>query len=232
MPRGARDALGGYCYHVLNRGNGRRTVFRKAGDYAAFVQLLRQAGERVDVRLLAFCLMPNHFHIALWPRRDGDLSVYMMWLMTAHVRRYHEHYHTSGHIWQGRFRSFPIQEDEHLLTVLRYIERNPVRAGLVERAEDWLWSSAMASGENRPVLDPGPVPRPAQWHRHVNQPQTEAEVERLRECLRRRRPYGDQAWTVKTARRMDLEASLRPRGRPPKKARPEGSLFGVKNTGE
>ena len=175
MPRGARDALGGYCYHVLNRGNGRRTVFRKDGDFAAFRKLLREAGERVDVRLLAYCLMPNHFHLALWPRRDGDLSAYMMWLTTAHVRRYHQHYHSSGHVWQGRYRSFPIQEDDHLLTVHRYIERNPVRAGLVKRAQDWLWSSAAAVREDQPVLDAGPVPRPSHWLSYVNQPQTEAE---------------------------------------------------------
>ena len=170
--------------------------------------------------------MPNHFHLALWPRRDRDLSTYMMWLMTAHVRRYHQHYHTSGHVWQERFRSFPIQADCRALTVHRSIERNPVRAGLVERAEDWQWSSASGGHESRPVFDPGPVPRPARWRAYVNQPQTEAEVERLRECLQRRRPYGDAAWTLKTARRMDLEASLRPRGRPRTHLGPETSLFG------
>jgi len=135
MPRGARAAQGGYCYHVLNRGNGRRTVFHKKGDYAAFVKLLGGAGERAGMRLLAYCLMPNHFHLAVWPVHDGDLSRYMMWLLTAHVRRYHQHYHSSGHVWQGRFRAFAIQEDNHLLSVLRYIERNPVRAELCERAQ-------------------------------------------------------------------------------------------------
>src|SRR5260370_40205105 len=118
--------------------------------------------------------MPNHFHLALWPRRDGDLSEYMMWLMTAHVRRYHQHYHSSGHVWQERYRSFPIQKDDHLLTVHRYIERNPVRAGLVARAQDWRWSSVAAAQEDQPVLDAGPVPRPSSWLAYVNQPQTEA----------------------------------------------------------
>src|SRR5208282_2942358 len=180
MPRNPRASQGGYCYHVLNRGNGRRTVFHKEGDYAAFVKLLRQAGERTPgVRLISYCLMPNHFHLALWPRSDGELSDYMMWLLTAHVRRYHQHYHGSGHVWQGRFRSFPIQEDDHLLTVLRYVERNPVRAGLVAAAQAWLWSSAAAPRGDEPILDPGPVPRPADWLAHVNEPQTEAEVERL-----------------------------------------------------
>jgi putative transposase len=218
MPRGARDALGGYCYHVLNRGNGRRIVFHKDGDFAAFVKLLREAGERTDMRLLAYCLMGNHFHLLLWPRQDGDLSRYMLWLTTAHVRRYHQHYHSSGHVWQGRFRSFPLQEDLHLLTVHRYIERNPLRAGLVVRAQDWLWSSATAPREGLPELTVGPVAHALDWGRYVNEPQTEAEVEALRECIRRRRPYGDDEWTQRTAQHMGLEASLRPRGRPPKKA--------------
>ena len=225
MPRGARDALGGYCYHVLNRGNGRRTVFHKAGDFAAFGKLLREAGERVDVRLLAYCILSNHFHLLVWPRGDGDLSAYMMWLTTAHVRRYHQHYHSSGHVWQGRFRSFPIQEDDHLLSVHRYIERNALRAGLVQRAQDWLWSSAAGHREGLPVLATSPVPHALDWLAYVNEPQTEAEVESLRECIRRRRPYGDAAWMQGTARQMGLEASLRPRGRPPKKAAGQATLF-------
>jgi len=225
MPRHPRASQGGFCYHVLNRGNGRQTVFHKDGDFAAFLKLLRQASEQVDMRLLGYCLMPNHFHLALWPAHDGDLSRYIGWLLTAHVRRYHQHYHSSGHVWQGRFRDFAIQDDDHLLTVLRYIERNPVRAGLVERAQDWPWSSATLVGSGGPALHPGPVPRPTDWLEHVNQPQTEAEVERLRECLRRRRPFGESLWMSKTARQLGLEASLRPRGRPRKSALAEVPLF-------
>src|SRR5438552_7761673 len=100
--------------------------------------------------------MHNHFHLALWPQADGDLSGYMGWLLTAYVRRYHQHYHSSGHVYQGRFRSFPIQEDDHLLAVLRYIERNPVRAGLVSRAQDGPWSSAAPARVGWPALHPGP----------------------------------------------------------------------------
>jgi putative transposase len=210
--------LGGFCYHVLNRGNGRRTVFRKEGDFAAFLKLLREARERVDMRLLAFCLMSNHFHLLLWPRADGDLSAYMMWLTTAHVRRYHQDYHSSGHVWQGRFRSFPIQEDDHLLQVHRYIERNPLRVGLVTWAQDWFWSSATPFRPGLPELAASPVAYSRDWLRYVNEPQTEREVEALRECIRRRRPFGDQTWSAETAQQMGLEASLRPRGRPPKKA--------------
>jgi putative transposase len=214
MPRAARASQAGFCYHVLNRGNGRQAVFHKDGDFAAFCNLLREAPDHTPMRLLAYCALPNHLHLALWPRGDGDLSTYMGWLLTAHVRRYHRHYHSSGHVWQGRFRAFPIQEDEHLLTVLRYIERNPVRAGLVRKAQDWPWSSAAAARAGAPPLDPGPVPRPPGWPEHVNQPQTEAELEALRECIRRRRPFGESAWAQQTAERLGLQASLRPRGRP------------------
>ena len=101
----------------------------------------------------------------------ANLSDYMMWLRTAQVRRYQQHYHSSGHAWQGRFRAFAIQEDEHLLTVLRYSERNPLRAGFVERAQDWRWSSARQAREGMPALDPGPVARPDSWLQHVNEPQ-------------------------------------------------------------
>jgi REP element-mobilizing transposase RayT len=117
MPRTARASVGGICYHVINRGNAGTDVFRQAGDYQAFVELLRESAGRVKMRVLAYCLMPNHFHVAVWPQADGDLGRWMQWLLTAHVRRYHRHYGSSGHVWQGRFKAFPIQQDEHLLTV-------------------------------------------------------------------------------------------------------------------
>jgi putative transposase len=180
--------------------------------------LIGEAGWRRPIRVLAYCLMPNHFHLALWHLHDGDLSVYMGWLLTAHVRRYHQHYHSSGHVWQGRFRSFPIQEDEHLLSVLRYIERNPVRAGLAARAQDWPWSSAAPACPDAPRLDAGPVTRPKGWLAYVNNPQTEAEVEALRVSVMRGRPFGEEFWREEAARRLGLESSLRPRGRPRKRA--------------
>lgn len=205
------------CYHVLNRGNARQRVFKKDGDFAAFLQLLADAKERLPMRIVGYCLMSNHFHLVLWPHKDGDLSRFMQWLLTAHVRRYHRHYGGSGHVWQGRFKAFPIQEDEHLLTVLRYIERNALRADLVDRAEAWPWSSlASPRGDLPSLCDPGPVPKGRDWLRHVNQPQTEAELAALRHAIARGSPFGDSAWQRATAKRLDLESSLRPRGRPRK----------------
>jgi putative transposase len=214
MPRTARASVGGLCYHVINRGNACAEVFRKPEDYAAFRDLLGEAADRVRMRVLAYCLMPNHFHLALWPRQDGDLSRFMQWLLTAQVRRYHRHYQSSGHVWQGRFKAFPIQQDEHLLTVVRYIERNPLRAGLVARAEDWLWSSLREREGKASWLQPVPVPGPKDWLGWVNAPVTDAEVEALRYCVNRGTPFGREAWVQRTARRLGLEASLNPRGRP------------------
>jgi putative transposase len=217
MPRTARASLGGWTYHVLNRGNARAQVFHKPEDYHAFLEMIGEATIRIPMRVLAYCLMPNHFHLALWPHHDGDLSRWMHWLLTTHVRRYLRHYRSSGHVWQGRFKAFATQEDEHLLVVLRYIERNPLRAGLVERAEAWEWSSLrwLATPERSPVrLEPGTVPRGTAWLEGVNAAMAEAEVDRLRECVRRDRPFGADAWTRAAAARLGLESSLRPPGRP------------------
>ncbi len=220
MPRTARASVGGMCYHVLNRGNGRSEVFHKDDDYAAFLKLLRQASERVPMRLLAYCLMPNHFHLVVWPLEDGDLGRWMQWLLTSHVRRYHRHYQSSGHVWQGRFKAFPIQEDEHLLTVMRYVERNPVRAKTipVRKASRWPWSSIGNPPKDAkcPALDPGPVPRGKNWPQWVDEPQTEAELKAVRESVIRGRPFGSESWQDRTARSLDLEFTMRPRGRPRK----------------
>jgi putative transposase len=231
MPRSARAAVGGYCYHVLNRCNRRGEVFHGPDDYAAFVRLLRQATARIPLRVLGWCLMPNHFHAVLWPERDEELAAWLHWLLTTHACRYNKQYHLPGHVWQGRSHAFPIQEDDHLLTVLRYVERNPLRAQLVARAEQWPWSSLAErlSPPLLPWLHPGPVALPASWVEHVNEPQTEAELARLREAVRRGCPFGADGWVRETAGRLGLECTLRPRGRPrrPRPTAPpgEGELF-------
>ncbi len=121
------------------------------------------------MRLLAYCLMPNHFHLLLWPREDGDLSQFMRWLTVTHTQRWHAHHRTAGtgHLYQGRFKSFPVESDDNFLTVCRYVERNAVRANLVERAEDWRWGSLSArrakADEERPQLAPWPIARPRDW---------------------------------------------------------------------
>ena len=219
MPRAARTSVGGVCYHVINRGNGRQQIFFKDGDYEAFLKAMAHACIEVPMPILSYCLMPNHFHLAVQPLADGDLSRWMHWLLNAHVRRYHKHHGGSGHLWQGRFKSFPIQDDEYLLAVLRYIERNPVRAKLTRRAESWLWSSARywGVGVERPsFLVEGPAPRPRNWLDLVNATLTPGELETIRRSVNRGTPFGGPVWAAQTAIAHGLESTLRPRGRPRK----------------
>ena len=164
--------------------------------------------------------MSNHFHLVAWPREDGDLSKWMQWLTTSHVRRYHRHYESSGHVWQGRFKAFPIQSDDHLLTVMRYVERNPVRAKSipVRKAQNWSWSSAGTPPPEfeQVKLHNGPVKRHADWLDWVNRPLTEAEISDVHTSINRSRPFGSDAWQKRTAKKLGLESTMRPRGRPKK----------------
>ena len=141
MPRTARSIVGGYCYHVLNRANKRAPVFHERADYEQFFALVARAQSRLALPILAMCLMPNHVHLVVRPSANTDLARWMHWVFTTHVRWYHAKYATTGRIWQGRFKAFVAQDDHHLLTVMRYVERNALRAKLVERAEDWEWGS-------------------------------------------------------------------------------------------
>src|SRR5438045_1650891 len=145
MPRPMRPIDDGLIYHVINRGNNRQKVFLKPGDFEAFLTSLRDLKERKPFTLYGFCLLNNHFHLLIRPR-EVSISRIMQSLLVSHTQRYHKHYRSGGHVWQGRFKSPVIQSDEHLLTVLRYIEANPLRAGIVTRAEDYPWSSYRVHG--------------------------------------------------------------------------------------
>lgn len=216
MPRRSRSLPGGLCYHVINRGNAKATVFHSNRDYDAFVALMQFACERVPMRLLAYCVMPNHFHLVLWPWEDGQLSRWMHWLMTCHVSRHRLRRGTTGHIWQGRFKAFPIQQDRHLLTVMRYVERNPLRANLVSSACDWRWSSIAASParDHTCLLSHSPVEKPANWPELVDKPHTEEELRSLRRCSQKSAPFGSGRWRQQIAARLGPKAALHEPGRP------------------
>jgi REP-associated tyrosine transposase len=162
--------------------------------------------------------MPNHFHLAVRPEKGEDLSKWMQWLMTSHVRRYHRHYESSGHIWQGRYKSFMVQEDGHLVMVLRYIEANPVRAKIVASARQWPWSSHNeVIGENKRVLvDAAPIEITEDWSGYVDGSFEKNELERLRASVNRHTPLGDAVWLMRVCREFGLESTTRRRGRPTK----------------
>ena len=172
------------AYHVLNRANGRLRIFHKPDDFLAFERVLEEAQERFGTRVCAYAVLSNHWHLVLWPKADGELSQFAGWVTLTHTQRWHAFRRNAGtgHVYQGRFKSFPIQEDEHFLSVCRYVERNALRANLVERAEDWRWSSLwrwkFGDSEQKSLLSPWPMPRPSRDRR---------ESRRLARVCRRRR---------------------------------------------
>lgn len=227
MPRGPRVAPGGMIFHVVNRANARRTIFATDGDFQAFINVATESLLVTPVRILAYCVLPNHWHFVLWPELDGQLSHFLHHLTSTHVRRWHEFHQSTGqgHIYQGPFKSFPVQDDEHFYTVCRYVERNSLRANLTDSAHHWKWGSCWA--RQRPEhasslpLCAWPTPRPSNWNDYVNQPLTEAELRALRNSSRRGSPYGTQSWQQNVATQLGIQHSLRPAGRP--RAFPERS---------
>ncbi len=222
MPRPLRADEAGAIYHTLNRGNGRHTIFHKTNDYEAFEKVIAEGLEKYPVDLLAYQWMPNHWHMVLTPQADKAMSAFLYWVTMTHTQRHHAHYHTigEGHLYQGRYKSFPVQDDAHFHTLCRYVERNALTANLVQKAEDWLWGSLWnwCGGESLVKLSPWPLARLAKWVDHVNRPITERETVAVQRSISRSCPWGSEAWIESTAKRLGLKSTTRPRGRPKKLA--------------
>jgi putative transposase len=222
MPRTARIAPAGMVFHVLNRGVGKMRLFLKDADFEAFERMIERTLETRPMRICSYCLMPNHWHFVLWPERDGDLGAFLQKLTITHVRNWQENRHRVGygHLYQGRYKSFPVDSDDHFYHVARYVERNALRANAVQRAEDWRWSSLWrrvhGTADERNWLSHWPLPRPRTWPDLVNQPQTDAELNAIRRSVLRGQPYGGEDWVRSTADRLGLQSTLRSRGRPRK----------------
>jgi putative transposase len=229
MGRALRVVAGGLVYHVLNRANARMRIFDEAEDYEAFERILGDAVRRTKMRLLAYCVLPNHWHLVLWPREDGDLSEFVGWLTLTHTQRWHAHRDSvgPGHVYQGRFKSFLVESDEHLWTVCRYVERNALRADLCARAEQWRWSSLwrreFGDEASRAVLWKWPIDVPKNWVSRVNRAENDRELEALRRSVNRGQPFGGDVWMERMTRRFGLELAFRPRGRPRKDSANNGS---------
>jgi putative transposase len=172
--------------------------------------------------------MPNHWHLVLRAADGQQLSRLMHWVATKHATAWNAYRGIAGegHLYQGRYKTFPVQTDEHFLVVCRYVERNPVRAGLVEHASEWKWSShrahigcgaGRAIGGVAPATSPWPVQRPADWQDWVDLPQSETELAGIRTSLRRGAPFGAESWRDEIAAKTGRKWSLRARGRPRKK---------------
>jgi putative transposase len=222
MVRMARNILGGQIYHVINRATSRRKIFSSPKDYQEFLLFLALAKKQFSVDVYAFAVMPNHIHLLLSPKGDNDMSRFMHWLFTTHANTHRTKTETvgEGHVYQGRYKSFVIQDDEHYYTVLKYVEQNPLRAGLVKRAEDWQWGSAWTrintpKEKQATLLTPSFLDLPEPHQKWINDALDDATVDDMRKSVNRSLPYGSPEWKNDMFALLGIDPP-RPRGRPNK----------------
>ncbi len=198
MPRRLRRGLHGAAFHVMNRAVRKNVLFEKDRDYDAFISVTLESLQKAKVGILSFQLMPNHWHFVIRCDRIEEISRWMQWLSGTHANRWNGAHGTrgSGAVYQGRFKAIPIQHSTSLIRVCRYVERNALRRGLVEVAQEWDWSS-LHSVRNKCDLLPlveWPIPRPENWLEIVNSEDVPQENDRIRECIKRNHPIGDPEW--------------------------------------
>lgn len=221
MGRVPRINIGGEIYHAFNRANEKAVIFQSTSDYQLFEQIIIEAIERTSMRLISYCLMPNHWHLVLWPRKDNDLSSFMRWLTLTHVHRYRvrKNKYGYGHLYQGRYKSFLAQNDDHFLTLCRYVERNPLTAGLVSKAEYWQWGSLfkrqLAQAPSW-LYSNWPRERPIDWNKIVNESINSDKKEKFKSSLKNSSPYGSEDWITRQISKYKLQTTVRKRGRPKK----------------
>jgi putative transposase len=221
MARRSRLTRGGYVYHVLNRSAKSAKLFEAREDYELFEDLLIEARLKFSMRTIAYCAMPTHWHLLLWPSQDRELSNHAKWLEGTHASRWHKTRGSTGRgaVYQGRFKSIPIETGRHFYWVWRYVERNPLRAKLVVEADQWRWSSLWwrVNDPNHAPFDEGPAPLPSDWKEWITVPQTERELETFRDRAEKGLAFGSETWCESQF------APLRKRGRPFTKIEKMGS---------
>ena len=217
-----RVSAGGEVYHVINRSNGRVAIFENDTDYRHFESLLEEGKELIDMRILAYCIMPNHFHLVLYPKGDTDMGEFMRWVTTTHVRQRRVRTESVGygHLYQGTYKSFPVASDEYLLALIRYVEQNPLRAKLVKKAQDWRWGSLYRREKGTPkqkkLLHQLPTELSPNYLEDVNTRFKIEEIDRLRTSVNKGAPYGSDAWVDTMVKKHNMESTLRGPGRPRK----------------
>jgi putative transposase len=222
MPRILRVDVAGQVYHVLNRANARVQIFDQEGDYDVFERILEEGIKRFEMRLFSYCIMPNHWHLVVCTKNDGDLARFIGWLTNTHTRRWHTSKQTvgSGHLYQGRYKSFICKQDQYFLTLCRYVERNARKANLVSRVEQWRWGSAwrrqFGSLEQKRILSDWLLPLPDQYLEWLNEPQTASEEDAIKHAIVRNNPFGDPDWTAVVVEKFNLLQTVRPPNRPRK----------------
>jgi putative transposase len=216
MSRPHRLLPAGFVYHIINRANEGARMFASGKDFDSFLDMVRETSRRIAMRICAFCLMPTHWHFVMWPSEDGAVSAYVHYLSTLHAVNYRRLHGRigRGHVYQGRFRSFPVEGSHYYYNLVKYVESNARRSGLVERAEGWRWSSLHDRANGSSLVTPGPLVLPSNWIDIVNASPRRDELESLRACTRSGLPYGSPLWISEAAAAQGFAPALRPSGRP------------------
>jgi putative transposase len=188
MPCHSRNLPAGSVVHVVNRGNDKKRLFVRARDFEDFLQLVLWAKGTCPVRIVAYCIMSNHWHFVFWVEVEWDVSAFLHRLTTTHSKRYRRATDTvgEGHVYQDRFKASTIFNERYYYNCLRYVEQNPLRANLVRGVKDWRWSSlAERLGHNRGILDPDPLGLPMGWLELVERPLPQCDADEIRNALKR-----------------------------------------------
>ena len=218
MPRQPRTVIPGVPHHVTQRGNGRQRVFFSEDDGNAYLALLAEHCQRRSVEVLAYCLMPNHVHLVLVPPVEDSLHRVLRPVHTHFAQRINRLRSRSGHLWQGRFFSAPLDAD-YFYPAVQYVELNPVRAGMVARAENYRWSSAAAhcGWRDDRVLTRDPdwvraIDSAGDWAQWLAASDADAEWDDLRESTRQNRPCGSETFVQALASGAGRDLRRRPQG--------------------
>ena len=220
MSRVARIVVKEYPHHVVQRGNNRQTVFFDAQDKKYYLELLQKYSAECGCKINAYCLMPNHIHILMVPQKDNSLAKTMQKLSLRYTQHINRKFKRTGRLWECRFHSAVVDTESYLWTVCRYIERNPVRAKIVEKPEDYEWSSAISNVIDKRREFPEPV-----WKDHtdrkeyikfVNTPGRKKEIEMIKKRTFEGKPIGSSGFMEKIAERLGIVINTRPKGRPRK----------------
>ncbi len=218
MPRRPRHTLSGVAFHVMNRAVRGTNLIENHSDFEALARILREVLHQSNVEILSYQVMRNHWHFVMICKRIADLSTLMHRFQGRHANNWAGAHRARGrgYVYQGRFRSVPVQTSHSLFRVCRYVERNALRQNLVAKAEDWEWGSLHARcNDYYPIpLAQWPIPPPPDWIEVVNTPQTDSELADLRNCVHRDQPIGDEDWVKAVAPFVGM--TLRSVGRPKK----------------
>jgi putative transposase len=220
MARQPRLDIADQIFHVINRSNARWDIFKTEKDFQGVLKSLVETFELIPIDIFAFCIMSNHWHFIVKPKANGDMAQFFGKFTQKATQRWHAKHGSvgTGHLFQGRFKSFLVEKDDYFFQLAKYVEANPLRAAMVKKAEDWPWSSLSLRLKNlelaKKILVPWPVDIPKNYLNLINQPLPKVQLDNIRTSLEKSRPLGSEGWVARQVNKYNLGYTLREPGRP------------------